>query len=356
MSDLQAVLDSAVAQGDVPFAIGLLGDPSGTRWQGAAGLAAPGRAAAPDTVLRLFSMTKAIGAVAAMILVERGVLDLDAPVSSVLPEFADLPLLTGWDGDAPRLRRPTRTATLRHLATHTSGLEYETWSPDIHRWRQATGRPLAPSGRLDALRQPLCFEPGSRWAYGTGIDWLGRAVEATDGRRIDAFCREEIFQPLGMPDTVFELAPPLEDRLADVAARQPDGAFAPARAAPPSHPEFYGMGHALYGTGSDYLRFLRMLLRGGELDRARLLSPATVRELMANQTGRPPDRPDAKRPARCKPRRRSLPQQPRKATHWPTCAWRPTSPACAPPAPRAGLASSTPTAGSTPRAAWPASS
>ena len=105
-------------------------------------------------------MTKAIGAVAAMILVQRGVLDLDAPVSSVLPEFADLPLLTGWDGEAPRLRRPTRTATFRHLATHTSGLEYETWSPDIHRWRQATGRPLAPSGRLDALRQPLCFEPG----------------------------------------------------------------------------------------------------------------------------------------------------------------------------------------------------
>ncbi len=285
MPSPQQVLDAAVAAGDVPFAVGLVGDAGGTRWQGAAGEAAPGLRAGADTVLRLFSMTKAVGAVAAMILVDRGRLALDAPVDSVLPGFAELRVLDGWDGDVPRLRAPRRRATLRQLASHTSGLAYDIWNAEMLRYRELTGQPTAPSGRLAGLNHPLMFDPGAGWAYGIGPDWLGRVVEAVDGRRIDRFCREEIFAPLGMGSTGFELDADLSGRLAAVVARVPDGGFAAASVTPPAQPEFYGMGHALYGSGADYLRFLRMLLGGGALDGARVLSPAAVAELLANQTG-----------------------------------------------------------------------
>ncbi len=295
MPDPQASLDAAVARGDVPFAVALAGDAAGTWFEGAAGEAAPGLAAAPDTVLRLFSMTKAVGAVAAMILVERGALDLDAPVASVLPGFADLRVLEGWDGDAPRFRAPRRAATLRQLATHTSGLEYEFWNPEMLRWRQVTKNPSTGSGRLRGLNYPLMADPGTRWGYGTGLDWLGRAVEAVDGRRIDRFCAEEMFGPLEMRDTVFELTPALRARLAAVVAREDDGGLATIEAAPPSRPEFYGMGHALYGTGTDYLRFLRMLLGGGALEGARVLSAASVTRAVGQPDRRARDRADGER-------------------------------------------------------------
>jgi CubicO group peptidase (beta-lactamase class C family) len=194
-------------------------------------------------------------------------------------------VLEGWDGEVPRLRPPRRAATLRQLATHTSGLVYEFWNPDLLRWRQITRAPSAPSGRLEGLNYPLLFDPGERWGYGIGPDWLGQVVEAVDGRRIDRFCEEEIFEPLGMRETVFELTPALAARRAAVVVRGADGGFEATDAAPPSRPEFYGMGHALHGTGGDYLRFLRMLLGRGALDGTRVLSEAAVAELLANQIG-----------------------------------------------------------------------
>ncbi len=101
----------------------------------------------------------------------------------------------------------------------------------------------------------LQFEPGTRWDYGIGIDSLGRVVEKVDGRRINQFCRTEIFEPLGMTDTACEALPHMAARLGDVRLRGEDGKFAEFALAPPSNPEFYGMGHALYSTAPDYLRF-----------------------------------------------------------------------------------------------------
>jgi CubicO group peptidase (beta-lactamase class C family) len=110
-------------------------------------------------------------------------------------------------------------------------------------------------------------------------------VEAIDGRRIDAFCREEIFEPLRMTSTAFEADGPLAARLASVNARGGDGRMAPFELSPPSHPEFYGMGHSLYSTAGDYLRFLRMFLNRGTLDGAGVLSPEGVQTMLANQIG-----------------------------------------------------------------------
>jgi len=284
MTDPQAILDRAVARGDVPFAIGLVAGPGGALWQGAAGEAAPGVPAAPDSVLRLFSMTKAVGAVAAAILIERGRIGLDDPVGAAIPAFDALPVLDGWDGDATRLRPQRRRATLAQLLTHTSGAAYDVWHPEIARFN-ADGRIPSPrSGRRIALTLPLAFDPGAGWAYGTGLDWAGLLIEAVDGRRVDAFVRDEILDPLGMTDTAFEVPARLRARLADAHLRTPDG-LRRIDAPPVSDPEFWGMGHALTGTGPDYLRFLRMLLNRGALDGARILPGPMVDALLAARTG-----------------------------------------------------------------------
>jgi CubicO group peptidase (beta-lactamase class C family) len=289
MFELKQVIDAAVAQQDLPFAVAMTANADGITWSGTAGERAPGQAATLDTVFRIFSMTKAVGSMAAMILMDRGKLSPDTPVESVLPEFAAIRLLEGFDADGkPKLRAPRVKATARHLATHTSGFTYEFWNADMPRYMEATGAPTILSGLKVAMNYPLMFEPGERWDYGIGIDWLGRMVEKIDGRRIDQFCNEEIFDPLGMNDTRCEVEPHMAARLAGVSIRGEDGKFAPFDLAPPSNPEFYGMGHALYSTAPDYMRFLRMYLNKGTLDGKRILGAACVESMLANQIGSTP--------------------------------------------------------------------
>lgn len=281
MSNLDKVLEAAVAAQDVPFVVAMTGNAAGITYSGAAGETA-GRMADEGTVFGIFSMTKAIGSLAAMILIDRGKLSMDTPVADVLPEWNTLQVLDGWNGDEPILRAPKTVATTRHLATHTSGMEYEFWNADVPRYLQHTNHPTVLSGLKSSLMYPLTSDPGTRWGYGPSIDWLGQMVEAIDGRRIDAFCREEIFEPLGMPDTVFE-PDSLTDRLSEVSMRNEDGGFDIYPLAPPANPEVYGMGHALYSTAPDYMRFLRMVLNKGQLDGNRVLSEAAMAEMCADQ-------------------------------------------------------------------------
>ena len=209
-------------------------------------------------------------------------ISMDTPVGDVLPAWNDLQVLDGFDGDTPILRAPKTRATLRHLATHTSGMAYEFWNPDVPRYLELTEHPSILSGLKVSLNYPLTTDPGTRWGYGSSIDWLGQVVEAVDGRRIDAFCQDEIFAPLGMGDTMFEPGG-VADRLADVSIRGEDGNFGPFDLAPPPEPEVYGMGHALYSTAPDYMRFLRMILNRGQLDGNRVLSESAVAEMTADQ-------------------------------------------------------------------------
>ncbi len=285
-TDLNPILVDAVAKGAVPFVVAMVGDANGVTWAGSAGERAPGVAADADTVFRIFSMTKAIGSTAAMVLIDRGKLDFDTPVEDVLPKFSNVTQLDGFDSNGqPKLRAPSVKPTIRHLATHTSGLVYEFWNADMAKYMAATKHPTVISGLEAALYYPLVFKPGERWGYGLGIDWLGQVVEAVDGRRIDQFCKEEILGPLRMADTQFEVEGSMKGRLAAVSARGEDGGFAPFEIAPPPQPEVYGMGHALYSTAPDYMRFLRMFLQKGELDGERVLSEAGVDSMLTNHIG-----------------------------------------------------------------------
>jgi methyl acetate hydrolase len=285
MSQLNDVIEQSVRAQDAPFLVAMVGDKDGIKWSGAAGERAPGQKAAQDTVFRIFSMTKAIGSTTAMILVDRGKLDPNTPVEAIIPEFNKIKVLDGFDGTTPHLRAPRTKATVRQLATHTSGFAYEFWNPDIPKYMQATDHPSILSGLKKSLFYPLVFDPGERWDYGIGIDWLGQVVEVVDGRKIDRFCREEIFDPLYMVDTRFEVEDHMASRLATVSSRGEDGKFSDFAIAPPSNPEFYGMGHALYSTAPDFMSFLRMYLNKGQLDGKRLLSEQTVQFLLSNHIG-----------------------------------------------------------------------
>lgn len=284
----QQILDDAVASGQVPGAVAMAVHGNGeVIAEGVAGVAdvdsgAPMR---HDSFFRLFSMSKAVGTTAAAMLIEDGSLTFDTPVTDVLPEFGELGVCDGFDGDTPRVRAPTTPCTVGHLATHTSGLTYGIWN-ETQAKLDALGATSVLSGlRSSLLESPMVFDPGTAWAYGIGIDWLGRVVEAVSGRSIDEFLTERLFEPLGMHDTVFE-RDGREDRLVGVHTYAPDGSItAMPDIGPPPAPEFYGMGHALLGTAGDYLRFLRMFLNRGELDGARVLQPETIEWMFRNHIG-----------------------------------------------------------------------
>ncbi len=285
MMDLDSLLRKAVADREAPFLVAMSGNTGGVTWSGAAGERSAGEPATVDTVFRIFSMTKAVGSTAAMILIDRGKLSMDTEVEAVLPEFKKVQVLEGIEGGKPILRAPRTKATVRHLATHTSGFVYEFWNSMIPSYMEIAGHPTIISGLNASLHYPLAFDPGERWDYGIGIDWLGKVVEAVDGRTVDRFCHEEIFGPLSMADTGFEVEGTMKSRLASVRARAEDGSFVDFELSPPSNPEFYGMGHALYSTAPDYMRFLRMYLNRGQIDGHRILSEDAVEHMLSNQIG-----------------------------------------------------------------------
>jgi CubicO group peptidase (beta-lactamase class C family) len=284
MAALDRVLRRAVDAGAAAGIVAAAATREGLFYQGACGrrsIDAPAPMTT-DTIFRIFSMTKAVAGVAAAKLIERGDLDLDATVESLVPEFAELQVLEGFDGDTPILRAPKRKATVRQLATHTSGLVYEFWNADIAKYLAVTGRPGFLSGTKLGISYPLVFDPGERWDYGVGIDWLGQVIEAVSGQRLDVFCHDEIFAPLAMTDTDFECPPEKRGRLTGVHARQADGSLVPITLDPPSNPEVYGAGYGLYSTARDYMQFLLMLLNEGRYNGAQILKPATVNFILEN--------------------------------------------------------------------------
>jgi CubicO group peptidase (beta-lactamase class C family) len=239
-----------------------------------------------DTVVWIASMTKAITAAAAMQLVERGKLALDAPAAAVVPELGAAKVLDGFDAAGqPRLRAPKQPITLRHLLTHTAGYGYEIFNPAIAQYQAATNTPGITTCTNAALTTPLLFDPGERWEYGINIDWVGKMVETMSGQRLDRYLAQNIFGPLGMTDTTFTPSAAQRARVASVHQRGADGALAPIEFAMPEKPEFFMGGGGLYGTAADYLTFTQMIMRGGTLNGVTVLRPETVTQMAQNHIG-----------------------------------------------------------------------
>ena len=286
-SPISDLLKRATDAGDVPGVAVSVATPDRVVFEAASGKRdlASGAAMTPDTVVRIASMTKAITGACAMQLVEQGKLDLDRPIGALLPELGEVKVLEGYDADgSPRLRKPKRSITLRHLLTHTSGHTYDTWNARNGEYRAKSGMPALATGKLASLSIPLLFDPGERWEYSISIDWAGRAVEEASGDRLADYMKRHLLDPLGMRDTGFRINDSQRARQAQLYLRNGQG-LAPFTRDPPKDPEFDGGGGGLYSTVQDYTKFAQMILRKGELNGARVLKPETVALMSQNAMG-----------------------------------------------------------------------
>jgi methyl acetate hydrolase len=288
LKTIDAMFSDAVERKAMPGVVAMAANDRGVLYEGGFGRRdLTGTAAmTPDTVVWIASMTKAITSAAAMQLVERGKLALDAPAAAVVPELNAAKVLDSFDAAGqPRLRAPKRAITLRQLLTHTAGYSYEIFNPAIAQYQAATNTPGITTCKNAALTTPLLFDPGDRWEYGINIDWVGKMVEVVSGQRLDRYLQQNILGPLGMSDTSFKLSPGQRARLASVHQRGPDGVLAPMEFEIPQDPEFFMGGGGLYGTAGDYLKFAQMIMRGGTLDGTPVLRPETVDLMSQNHIG-----------------------------------------------------------------------
>lgn len=239
-----------------------------------------------DSVFWIASMTKAITTAAGMQLVEQGKLSLDAPIGKVLADLATPQVLEGFDANGePKLRPAKNPITLRHLMTHTAGFAYDMWNGDMVRYLEKTGLPPVTTCKNDALKTPLMSDPGTRWEYGTNIDFVGKAVEAVSGKRLDAYLRDQLFTPLGMSDTGFRIGEAQRKRLVAMHQRGEDGSLAPIPFELEQDPEFHMGGGGLYGTAGDYIKFTQMILNKGHGNGNQVLKPETVAMMGQNHIG-----------------------------------------------------------------------
>jgi len=253
-----------------------------------------GRPVEADTLWRIYSMTKPVTYVAAMMLWEQGRFDLSDPISKWLPEFTEQQVYTG--GSAAKYSTVPATEPIRvwHLLTHTAGLTYGFHrvhiTDEIYRnagFEFGNPRGLDLAGTVEAYAQlPLAFNPGTEWLYSVATDVLGRLVEVVSGQPLDRFFAEHIFEPLGMTDTSFYVEEEQQHRLAALYALPAGGRemvrFDQMGKAAVTPPRVLSGGGGLVSTTRDYTRFTWMLLNGGEYDGARLLSPRTVRLMTRN--------------------------------------------------------------------------
>ena len=304
LARIDTLFRSYVDQGKTPGAVAMVVRHGQVAWSGAFGMAdrESARPMTPDALFRIASQSKSITSVAAMILVEEGRLRLNDPVSRFIPGFANARVAVATD--TGRILVPARrTMTIRDLLTQTAGLSYGTDSLIQEDYRTAGLGPAAGYGwyfadkaepictTMDRLATlPLAAQPRDAWVYGYATDVLGCVVERASGMPLDRFFQLRIFGPLRMSDTWF--FPPASEggRLTAVYAVTPDGALVRAPDGPMGQGNYltgprqaFSGGAGLVSTAGDFVRFLQMLLNGGELDGARILSPATIALMTADQ-------------------------------------------------------------------------
>ncbi|RKN20080.1 class A beta-lactamase-related serine hydrolase [Micromonospora musae] len=247
-----------------------------------------------DTLWRIYSMTKPITSVAAMILWEEGRFELTDEISRWLPEFADPRVYSKGSTLKPYTVPAVEPIRVWHLLTHTAGLTYGFMQTSVvDGLYRAAGYDLYPPSGVDLAgacaafgRLPLLFQPGTAWGYSVATDVLGRLVEVVSGQSLDAFFTDRILRPLGMTDARWYVESDEADRLAALYAPDPSTGHAmrydQIGALAYRKPILHSGGGGLICSAADYHRFTQMLVRGGELDGVRLLGPRTVRFMTRN--------------------------------------------------------------------------
>jgi CubicO group peptidase (beta-lactamase class C family) len=259
----------------------------------------------PDSLYRIYSMTKPITGMAAMLLIGEGKLQLDQPVADFLPKFANVQVQKTYDGSVTDLEPARTPITIRHLLTHTAGLSYSIIQRGpIKALLESKGVVAGQISRIpvpglergtpvrslaafaDNLAEvPLVYQPGTRWSYSVGLDLMGRVIEVVSGRPFDLFLKERLFDPIGMTSTYFQVPASEAKRLTTNFAMLGQ-TLAPIDPGPTSvyldKPPFPMGGSGLVSSPRDYDRFLLMLANYGTIDGKRVMSEAAVRQGTSN--------------------------------------------------------------------------
>lgn len=288
IGSLRALLDDAVAARRIPAAIAMLAADDTIIWTGAAGTMATGIPMRDDAILPLASVGKMFTATAAMMLYERGVIELDDPVSEYIPEFADVQVAAHGAPGEISLVPAERPITVFHLLTHTSGLTVtgdEFWAV----WDKHVGKTTTTAFSRDLAKLPLHSQPGTAFRYGqTGAAYevLGAVIEIASGQTLESFMHESIFEPLGLEDSYFYLPVEKAERLPTI-YRRSDGELEVDRAYGKdfSRSTFFHGGGGVRSAAADVHRFARLFLNGGEVDGVRLLDAETVAMMLSDQLG-----------------------------------------------------------------------
>ena len=270
---LTAQMKDAVAKGDAPAIAEIVVDRNGVLFEGSAGVPT-------NAIFNIASMTKPVTSVAIMMLAEQGKLKIDDPVSKYLDGYDKLQVISKFNAaDASYETRPAKTVmTIRHLLSHTSGIGYSFTNPIEYA--------LVNKTKKGEWELPLLDDPGTKFNYSASTRVLGFIVEKVTGSPLEPWYQQHIFRPLGMVDTSWAVAPDKQSRLAPQFTRA-SGKMEPLpKATVPSTPTapFRGDG-GLYSTIEDYSKFVRMLLNDGTLGSAKILSPASVKQMGQNAMG-----------------------------------------------------------------------
>ncbi|GGV52515.1 serine hydrolase [Streptomyces griseoflavus] len=244
-----------------------------------------------DTLWRIYSMTKPVTTVGALMLVEEGLLSLDDPVGRHLPAFAEPRVYESGSGDRVRTRPAAGPLLVRHLMTHTAGLTFAFYhAHPVDALYRAAGleSSVAPgqdlAGTTDVYASlPLQFDPGTQWNYSVASNVLGRIIEVVSGRPLDEYLAERVFRPLGMSDAGFQVTDDRVTRLAELYGESDDGGIEPIPGLPlRGRPRFLSGSGGMVASAHDVHRFMELLRRRGELDGVRLLAPDTVDLMIRN--------------------------------------------------------------------------
>lgn len=300
---IDAMFNEAIEEDQIPGAVALVARNGKIVYHKAFGMAdtEANRKLQKDDIFRIASQTKAITSTAVMMLWEEGMFSLDDPISKYIPEFENAVIFESInEADSSFTGKPaTRSITIRHLLTHTSGIGYGMIDDDNFRkiYQKAgiidafTTEDVSIEENIKILAKlPLHHEPGAKFTYSEGLDVLGYMIEKLSGLPLDRFFKERIFDPLEMKDTYFYLPDSKNVRLVAVQTWE-DGAWITYPSSPfydPDYPikgakRFFSGGGGLSSTAEDYANFLQMYLNQGEFNGARLLSRTTVQLIMANQ-------------------------------------------------------------------------
>jgi CubicO group peptidase (beta-lactamase class C family) len=259
---------------------------------------ASGKPMTDDAIFRIYSMTKPITSIALMSLYEKGLFQLDDPVSRYVPSWANQRVYVSGEGETMQTEPLERPVSIRDMLRHTGGLTYGGGLPGVgvqhpvdHIYRGLKVRSMGGNDDMMSFmnklsQTPLVYQPGQRWMYSLSTDVCGALVEIISGKPFAQYLQETIFDPLGMVDTSFHVAPHNHHRFAANYSRNEDKSLKliddPKVSPYLQAPGFYSGGGGLTGTTADYMRFCEMLRRGGELDGARIIGPRTLAMMHMN--------------------------------------------------------------------------